>query len=121
MSKKTETAVAQSTEIEDIAAKGEQSMQTIMQSYNTWLRSAGQVQAEMLRFINKRICEDLEMPVRMAQCKSPADMVERQMSFANTMMEDYADESRKMMALMTDVAHDLEVEADAAFTDPLPH
>ncbi len=117
MSKKPEDVSPQVDDFEEITKANQQSMQTVLKSYNTWLQNACRVQTEMLRFINKRIRAEMEMPTRFADCKNPADVVERQMTFARMMFEDYADEGRKMLDLMTEAAHEVQHEVDTAFKE----
>ena len=98
-----------------------QSLHSLVKSYNAWLDGACQVQAEMLEFFNRRIRADIELPAQLAKCTTPADMIEHQMSFAKTMLQDYSDESQKLYELMTEATLHVSDEVDQAFTDPLPH
>ena len=119
MTKKAEKLLPEVTDVQSLADANQQSMQTVLRSYTAWLQSTCQVQTEMLRFINKRIREDMEMPARFAQCKNPAEIVENQMSFATTMFQDYADESQKLLDLMAKATHDFAREAEAGLTTQL--
>ena len=102
MSKKTESIVPQADDIQDVIEVNRDAMQTAMKSYNAWLNNACQVQTEILGFITKRVHEDLEMPKRIADCKSPTEVVQHQVSFAQKMFTDYADESIRIMSLMSE-------------------
>ncbi|NNE23606.1 MAG: phasin family protein [Rhizobiales bacterium] len=102
MTKKSETIVPQADDVQDMIEVNRDAMQTALKSYNAWLNNACQVQTEILGFITKRVREDLEMPKRFSECTSPTEVVEHQVSFAQKMFTDYADESVRIMALMSD-------------------
>ncbi len=78
---------------EEVRSATEQTFTPLLRSYNVWLDSAAKVQAESLRFILDRVRKDLEMPARLAECKSPVDMLEVQAKFASTMVSDYLTET----------------------------
>ena len=102
MSKKPETILPQADDVQDMIEVNRDAVKTAMKSYNAWLNNACQVQTEILSFITKRVREDMEMPGRFAECKSPADVVERQVVFTQKMFADYADESMRILDLMSE-------------------
>ncbi len=107
MAKNSEQLFPVTPNLEEIAQASEQSMQTVMKSYNAWWRTAGEVQAEMLQFVNNRLSKDMEIPTRLAECKNPTDVAEQQMAFANTMLKDYADEGQRILDLMNKTAAEI--------------
>ena len=102
MTRKTDTVVPQADDVQDMIEVNQDAMKTALQSYNSWLNNACQVQTEILGFISRRVREDMEMPKRFADCTCPTEVVERQVSFTQKMFTDYADESVKIMALMSE-------------------
>lgn len=84
---------------DEVRAATEQTFMPLLQSYNVWLDSAAKMQAESLRFILDRVRKDLEIPARLAECKSPVDVLEVQASFASTMVSDYLNETGKLLSL----------------------
>ena len=84
---------------EDVRTATEQTFMPLLKSYNVWLDSAAKVQAESLRFILDRVRKDMEIPARLAECKSPVDVLEVQASFASTMVSDYLNETGKLLSL----------------------
>lgn len=99
---------------EDVRTATEQTLMPLLRSYNVWLDSAAKVQAESLRFVLDRVRKDLEMPARLAECKSPVDMFELQAKFASTMVSDYLTETGKLLSLtmqgVRESAHEAEQE-----------
>lgn len=102
MTRKNETIVPQADDVQDMIEVNQDAMKTALQSYTSWLNNACQVQTEILGFISRRVREDLEMPKRFVDCKNPTEVVEHQVTFAQKMFSDYADESVKIMSLMSE-------------------
>ena len=95
------------------------SLDALAMPYDTWVRSAGRVQDELLQFFGKRLREDVELSVRLAECSNASEVLEQQMSFATTMFNDYASENLKIMGIVCDTAGQLEHQAEEAVTGPL--
>ena len=70
MTKKPESIVPQADDVQDMIEVNQDAMKTALQSYNSWLSNACQVQTEILGFISRRVREDLELPKRFAECLS---------------------------------------------------
>ncbi len=102
MPRKAETILPQADDVQDMIEVSEDAMSTAMDSYAAWLKNACEVQNELVSFVARRVREDIEMPMRFAECKSPADVLERQVVFTQKMFADYADESMKILDLMSD-------------------
>jgi hypothetical protein len=59
-------------------------------------KAAARCQLEVLGLVNRRSQAYLQFPVRLAQCRTPQDLINEQMSFWQTAMEQYADSGRKV-------------------------
>jgi hypothetical protein len=97
---------------DEVRAATEQTFMPLLRSYNVWLDSAAKMQAESLRFILDRVRKDLEIPARLAECKSPVDVLEVQASFASTMVSDYLNETGKLLSLTMEGVRESASEAE---------
>ena len=80
---------------------GQDSLQSMMRSYSTWLETTVELQSEAARFIADRVRKDMEMPGRIAACGSPQDIYQEQMDFASTLFTDYTDEGQKIAGILS--------------------
>jgi hypothetical protein len=76
-----------------------QSVDTMVNSYETWAKDWGWLQNESLRFMRHRLERNVEAATSLASCKSPADALQMQMRFAGDALNDYLGEGQKMMAM----------------------
>jgi hypothetical protein len=67
------------------------------------LKAAGRCQLEALGLINRRAQAYMQVPTRLAQCRTPQDLVNEQMAFWRTAGEQYSDSTRKIAEAWTQV------------------
>ena len=67
----------------------------------TGLRAALLASVEFLGLINRRAQAYMQIPTRLAQCRSPQDVVNEQMTFWRTAGQQYAETSRKVFDAWT--------------------
>lgn len=119
MSKESTSLPGQPVENPKASESAYKAMPSYLSTYFACVDGACRIQSEMMDFVNKRVCEDIELPVRMARSKTPADVLQCQMDFARTMLEDYTEESRRLSELMANTSLRVGDEVDAALCDPL--
>ena len=95
------------------------SPEALMKPYEAWQRSAERVQEELMKFWDKRLREDMELPARLAECSNASEVIAQQVSFATTMFNDYTEENLKLLEIACDSAAEAEHQAEAAITGPL--
>ena len=118
MSKRSQEADApMNVGFSQMTMNNQSSLLAFFSSYEKWVRSTVQIQSDLLEFLGMRMRKDLEMPQRLAECGDAADLIQQHMEFTNTMLKDYANESQKIMRLISQAAQDIEMEAETALTD----
>jgi len=65
------------------------------------LKAAARCQLEVLGLVNRRTQAYLQVPARLAHCRSPQDILNEQMSFWRTAAEQYGETSRKVFDAWT--------------------
>lgn len=60
------------------------------------LKVAARCQLEVMGLANRRTQAYLQVPTRLAQCRTPQDFLNEQMAFWHTAMEQYGESSRKV-------------------------
>jgi hypothetical protein len=79
------------------------------------MRALTDCQGKYASFVSKRISEDMAMPARLAECKSPMDVIDVWADFYRKALEDYTTHARSMTALgqqaLEDTVREAEVEA----------
>lgn len=82
------------------------------------MRALTECQGKYASFVSKRISEDMAMPTRLAECKSPMEVIDVWADFYRTAMEHYADHARCMTQLgqesLEEAVRETEVEASEA-------
>lgn len=88
-------------------------------SFDPVVRSAAQANLEAFGLASRRAQAYLEVPARLAQCRTPQDLLAEQMRFWQTAMAQYQDSSRKMVALWGQAVPELPIgKADKAARKP---
>lgn len=67
------------------------------------LKAAARCQLEVLGFMNRRVQAYMQVPSRLAQCRTPQDLVNEQLAFWRTAGEQYSDSSRRIMEAWSQV------------------
>ncbi len=79
------------------------------------MRALTHCQGRYASFVSKRIDEDIAMPARLAECKSPMEVIDVWADFYRKALEDYTAHARSMTALgqqaLEDTVREAEVEA----------
>jgi hypothetical protein len=70
--------------------------QAMTSQLSTPLKATARCQLEAMGLVNRRTQAYLQMPTRLAQCRTPQDVFNEQMGFWRTATEQYTDSSRKM-------------------------
>lgn len=71
------------------------------QRFNAPLKAAARCQLEVFGLANRRSQAYLQIPARLAQCRSPHDVLNEQMAFWRTAAEQYGETSRKIFDTWT--------------------
>jgi hypothetical protein len=69
-------------------------------------------QKQCLEFVRLRAAENLAMPQRLAECRSPADLLEVWSGYFQTAMNQYSDHAHAVTAAGTEAAETLVREAE---------
>ena len=72
----------------------------IAKGFEPALKGVGRWNLELLALTTKRSREWMEMPSRLAGCKSPVDVVSQQMRFWQTAAAQYSEASHRMVAAL---------------------
>jgi hypothetical protein len=64
-------------------------------------KAAGRCQLEVLGLVNRRAQAYMQVPTRLAQCRTPQDLMNEQMAFWRTASEQYTDSTRKITEAWT--------------------
>lgn len=83
---------------------------------NEAMKALSNCQGQYADFVSKRLAEDFAMPQRLADCKTPMEVIDVWASFYTKAMEDYAGHARRMTLVgndaMEDLVHEAEIEAE---------
>ncbi len=104
MTKQEKKSDHEASILESASDFGQDSLQSMMRSYTTWLETTVELQSEAARFVTDRVRKDMEMPGRIAACGSPQDIYQEQMDFASTLFTDYTDEGQKIAGILSKAA-----------------
>jgi hypothetical protein len=70
--------------------------QVIGAQFTAPAKALARVQLEALGFVNRRAQAYLEIPSRLSRCRTPQDLINEQMGFWQTAIEQYSESSRRM-------------------------
>lgn len=70
--------------------------QTVSAGATAPLKAAARCQLEMFGLVNRRTQAYMRVPTRLAQCRTPQDVINEQMAFWRTASEQYAESSRRI-------------------------
>ena len=93
-------------------------METAAQAYQAWFRSMMAMNSEATRFFTRRLQQDAQLPMTIVQCRSPQDVVQKQMEFLKTMANDYSNQAEKMGEIMSEGFH--AIDRPATLSWPVP-
>lgn len=97
-------------------------METAAQSYKAWFDCAVAMNTEVNRFITQRLQRDAQLPLTIAQCRSPEEVMRTQIDFFKTMADDYAIEAEKMGSILSEGFHSIDRPStlhSASIPDPV--
>ena len=79
------------------------------------MRALAECHGKYAAFVSKRLAEDFAMPSRLAECRSPMEVIDVWAGFYRTAMEHYAGHARSMTELgqqaLEDTVREAELEA----------
>ena len=93
-------------------------METAAQAYQAWFRSMMAMNSEATKFFTRRLQQDAQLPMTIVQCRSPQDVVQKQMEFLKTMANDYSGQAEKMGEIMSEGFH--AIDRPATLSWPVP-
>lgn len=73
-------------------------------AFEPWFKAAARGSLEAFAHATRRAQAYVELPARLGQCRSPQDLLEEQMRFWQTMTQQYAECSQKILQIWADVA-----------------
>lgn len=74
------------------------------QGYEPVMKGLARVQLEMMSFASRRAQAYLEIPSRLATCRTPQDLMNEQMRFWQTAFQQYSENNRRIITAMTSMA-----------------
>jgi hypothetical protein len=66
-------------------------LEALGQAYDPFLKSIARTQLEMMGFFNRRAQAYMQIPARVAQCRTPQDLIATQTQFWRSAYEDYTE------------------------------
>lgn len=66
-------------------------LEALGQAYDPFLKGAARTQLEVLSFFNRRAQAYMHIPARVAQCRTPQDLMNAQVQFWRSAYADYAE------------------------------
>ncbi len=104
--------MAKSKKTQDVPETGANAMVNAMMAMNPAAATAWlDILSESTRFVTDRLRQDMETQMAMLSCKSPAELMQVQSEFFSAAMEQYADETRRLLEMMSKAAEDTLKEA----------
>jgi len=82
----------------------EEAIEPIGQFYDVCFKCAADMNAEAAKFVRHRLEEDLQVTHELAQCKGPLDVYNMQIGFCTRMIDDYLDETQKILSIMQSIS-----------------
>lgn len=77
---------------------------TAGRAFEPWFKAAARGNLEAFALVTRRAQAYVELPARLGRCRSAQDLLEEQTRFWQTMMEQYAECSQKILQAWADVA-----------------
>lgn len=77
-------------------------------AYETWLQCCLTVNAEMGMFLTKRLQRDAQLPLSIAECHNPQEVMQTQVDFWKTMAEDYSHQTHRVGEIVSQGLHAFE-------------
>lgn len=74
------------------------------QGYEPVMKGMARTQLELMSFASRRAQAYLEIPSRLAICRSPQDLMNEQMRFWQTAASQYSEATRRVMTAMSSMA-----------------
>jgi len=76
-------------------------LEVLGQAYDPFVKSVARTQIEMLGFFNRRAQAYMQMPGRLAYCRTPQDLLTAQVQFWRSAYEDYAESTARVTRALT--------------------
>ena len=112
------TSITGGVDLQQVANAGEKSMFAFAHLHSHLLRSALEVNAELLDFARKRLDQDIDTSEKFSRCRTMSEAMEVMNRFCQTAMHDYAEESSRIVKIGSDATRrsmeEIAKEADEA-------
>jgi hypothetical protein len=79
-------------------------LEAMGQTYDPFTKGIARAQLEFMGLMSRRAQAYMEIPTRLAQCRTPQDLANEQMRFWRTAFEEYADSMGRMTEAMASLA-----------------
>jgi len=79
-------------------------LETLGQTYDPLMKGMARTQLELFGFANRRTQAYMQMPARLAQCRTPQDLVNAQFQFWRTAMADYTESLGRVTSALASCA-----------------
>lgn len=83
--------------MKDVYLAYAQGFELMSQAWSPLVKSATRANVEAMTFVNRRTRAYMEVPSRIARCRTPGDLFAEQANFWREAAEQYAETSRKML------------------------
>ena len=80
------------------------SLEYAERAYRTWCQTAGDMQSRATEFMNARFASDSAAMTRFGQCKTPVEVFNAQIAYANQAFADLVGEGQKVAAYFGNMA-----------------
>ena len=94
------------TGYEALVGKNGETVTAVMKAGEAFYSGLAEVSQEMMTFVGERLRQDLESVEDFATIKSPEEIFDKQMSFAQRAAQQYAEETSKLFAMMARIQQD---------------
>ena len=96
------------------AESAKASFEAMSDAYATWIKNANKLQAEAIRFVGERLDKDLQLLSRLGACKKPDEFLALQSDATSELVNDYLEEGKRWIALLSNPANNQAKAADTA-------
>jgi phasin protein len=103
MTKHTES-IPSLLDVQALFGVNSESLDYAERAYRTWCETAGDIQSRATEFLNARFANDSAAMARFGQCKTPLEVFNAQIAYAQQAFADLVDEGQKVVAYFGNMA-----------------
>lgn len=115
------TGSAQSTapvfDTESFAHLNDRNLETAMRMGQAMFDSAASMNQEILGFVSRRLEEDMRTAQTLCDCRHPAEFVEIEMRFMQTLVQHYAENASRLLGIASDMLRSEVQDVEEAVTE----